>query len=368
MSHTFRRVPRSVFSAFIVIAFTTLSCQVEWGDGGTSKVKVEATAAPWRAPAEAPERALFPVRVRGRWGYINKSGDVVIKPKWAGVDEFAEGRGRITVMKNYQPLYGFIDTAGNVVITPRFTSACLAFSEGLCAVSEGGDYGFIDTGGDYKIKPQFEYADDFRDGRALVNVDGKTGYIDASGTTVIEAKYDEMAHSFSEGLAAVKIDDKYGYIDTKGRIVIAPIYAVADDFHEGLAPVAIAGTPFRYGYIDRMGKTVIEPQFDDARRFSEDLAAARLPGGKFGFIDKTGKMKIEPEYERAHAFASGFAAVCVKPPDFPDSCGYIDKTGTLVVKTKYDGTLDFDGLGEVQRGRRGGYIDRSGKVVWKLSE
>ena len=64
------------------------------------------------------------------------------------------------------------------------------------------------------------------------------------------ARY-EAAGNFSEGLAAVKENGKWGYIDGTGATVVAAKYASAGSFSEGLAAVKSGG---KYGYVDRTGK------------------------------------------------------------------------------------------------------------------
>lgn len=64
------------------------------------------------------------------------------------------------------------------------------------------------------ITPQYEDADSFNEGLAAVKKDGKWGYIDETGKTVIPFEYD-YAFPFSEGLAVVAkrgtslLDEKY---------------------------------------------------------------------------------------------------------------------------------------------------------------
>ena len=56
---------------------------------------------------------------------------------------------------------------------------------------------------------------------AIVELDGKYGFIDRSGREITPVKYDD-ASRFSEGLAVVELDGKYGFIDRSGR-EITPI-------------------------------------------------------------------------------------------------------------------------------------------------
>ena len=117
--------------------------------------------------------------------------------------------------------WGYIDTTGAIVIKPKFDNAS-RFSEDLASVKIDGKYGYIDKRGRFIINPQFEAAGVFSEGLASVTrlSDGKAGYINMKGEYVIEPQFDDVAGIFVEGLAAVKIGDLYGYIDKTGKFVI----------------------------------------------------------------------------------------------------------------------------------------------------
>ena len=63
--------------------------------------------------------------------------------------------------------YGFIDKSGKVVIEPQFDDA-EDFSEGLAQVGKDGKWGFIDKSGKVVIEPQYDYVGDFSEGLAKV--------------------------------------------------------------------------------------------------------------------------------------------------------------------------------------------------------
>lgn len=101
--------------------------------------------------------------------------------------------------------WGYKDRTGKVVIQPRFDSA-FQFANGLARVRTGELYGFIDKNGTFVVPAQFKAAANFADGLACVSKDGRLwGYIDSHGTYVIKPIYTE-AHPFSEGLAKVGVD------------------------------------------------------------------------------------------------------------------------------------------------------------------
>jgi len=196
--------------------------------------------------------------------------------------------------------------------------------------------------------------------RLKVQVGEKKGYIDKTGKLVINPKYD-VAADFQEGLALVCVGEcttdnilgyrytkdfnkemveqsfKYGFIDESGKMVINPAYEDARDFSEGLAAVCVGqgcyasqqDKPHKWGYTDKTGVVIITPQFDVANEFHEGLASVSV-AHKFGYIDKNGKFVINPQYDSADKFLEGIARVALrstlKDASFYQS-GYIDKTG-----------------------------------------
>ena len=143
-----------------------------------------------------------------------------------------------------RPLYGFIDKKGNLIIKPKFNVAC-DFSEGLAAVRKYNKkyFGYINKKGKYVIKPKFNLAMSFSEGLAAVMIKDKWGYINKEGKVVIEPKFDTgyyyNLYYFSEGLAAVQFNGKWGYINKEGNWIVKPQFIEAYPFSEGLARVKV---------------------------------------------------------------------------------------------------------------------------------
>ena len=132
--------------------------------------------------------------------------------------------------------YGYIDRSGQLVIDFQFYRAN-KFSAGVAVVGVGEEktrFGLIDKTGKFVVNPIFEAAGQFSDGLAPVQKDDKWGYIDKHGTMVIPCCF-ESAGRFSEGLAPVQKDDKRGYIDKRGTMVIPCCFESVSCFHDGVA-------------------------------------------------------------------------------------------------------------------------------------
>ncbi|MBK9154651.1 MAG: WG repeat-containing protein [Chloracidobacterium sp.] len=352
---------------------------------------------------------LFVVIVDNKRGYIDRTGKIVIQPKWARANNFSEG---LAVVASDEDGYkeGYIDTSGKVVVEPQYPMA-RDFSEGLAAVGFGefgmhnsGSHktGFIDKSGKLVIEAKYRDAGDFSEGLATVHENGKYGYIDRTGKLIVPITFDS-AMPFSEGLANVRVKNKWGYIDRTGTFVIAPAFTWAGGFSEGLAAVKKGGnvitmddsgesknndTPERWSYIDRTGKIKIKlsKKTENAAAFSEGLAAVGVKGEKDytynGYIDRLGNFVIEPQFSTAENFSAGLALV-ITNTNFgfqKNGFGFIDTSGRILLSFSYPSEYAMvngfkNGLAWVQKGGEDvfknfreaeyGYIDKTGKVIWK---
>jgi len=150
---------------------------------------------------------------------------------------------------------------------------------------------------------------------------GKWGYQDDRGRTVITAQF-IIASDFSRaGIAAVVDDSGWVYINRRGEKMIRPFVFDngPDYFSEGLARFMKMN---KFGFFNEKGQIVIPPQFEMVVPFQEGCAAFcngcqltpdgehyRIKGGMWGFIDKKGTVIIAAEYEEAHSFEQGKARV-----------------------------------------------------------
>ena len=341
--------------------------------------------------AQQPKQTfLYSIVKDGKWGFIDQTGRVVIKPQFDNAFDFQDGLARVTEHGKV----AFVDPTGKVVLRPEF-QIVEDFSEGLAAVNNGlkrdphiglviepGRWGYIDKTGQLAIPMTLTHAEAFSEGLAAAELNNRTGFIDRTGKMLFEVPLD-VTMDFHEGVVAVLFKGGVTYFNNRGEKLDTPPLDPGPSYHsfaEGLATIETKG---KSGYIDKTGKLVIPAEFIDADDFSEGLAAVQMPveltwcpldkdgsrygsSKRFGYIDKTGKVVIPPQFEYAGPFREGLANVstCSKS-------GFIDRTGKMVMSVDYDDVFPFrGGLSQVRT--RGdvhfGYIDKAGKIVWAPSK
>ncbi|MDF2904719.1 MAG: repeat-containing protein [Herbinix sp.] len=145
---------------------------------------------------------------------------------------------------------------------------------------------------------------------AFQKIDGeeKYGYIDKSGTFVINPVYD-YAEPYTDGMAIVRSVGNYKVIDKTGAIIFENNDNIILPYHNGMAAfMNIKEDTLLYGYIDTKGTVIIEPSFTFADNFNEDgQAYVALPGGKgYQLIDKTGKVLESYEVDLGNGYTYAF--------------------------------------------------------------
>jgi len=184
---------------------------------------------------------------------------------------------------------------------------------------------------------------------------------DRNGYPLVEALvipniYDDatnatFADEYSD-LIGVKLNGKWGYIDATGATKIPFKYDEAGYFHEGLAPVIVNG---KCGFINKSGTTVIPFKYEYASSFTDGRAYVEL-AGKVGFIDKTGAVIIPVKYDKqtdamykkcvhcgpVYSFENGKTTVILN-----GKCGVIDTKGNFTAcevealdSTTFTGTVN----------------------------
>ncbi len=254
-------------------------------------------------------------------GFIDTTGELVIPlmyicPYYAGngcleaeyiLPEFSEGLAAVMNDDRQENKYnlsnngkfGYIDKAGNVVI-PFVYDYAAPFSEGLAYVCQGEKYGYIDT-----------------TGKIVVPLDNTCDYdlgCDSEGGRLDEQRFSDGFARISKGESGT--GPQYGLVDKKGGIVIPPQYDWVDWDSHTLATLYAGEYPHDYnaiGFAFLSGeRTLLIDTYKNVDAFCEGLASvshSREGVSKMGYIDTTGQEVVPCIFDCAGDFSDGMAVV-----------------------------------------------------------
>ena len=241
-------------------------------------------------------------------------------------------------------LWGYIDKSGKVImIEPKFRSAG-QFSEELAPVRLNGTYGYIDSTGDFVIQPEYDVAYSFNQGQAKVYIDSKPYYIDKGGKSTFEHNFSEI-YGFGENdysIVSTKTEN-YGVINKQGKLLVDTIFKKINPFSDGLAIVTgknhapypddeEAEPVFEKGVISSNGVFIVPfGKYKDISAFENGFAKVELlverQKGWYdhkGVIDQEGKLRFIIPAKKWHFdygnknFSEGLATVDIFSVD-PDT-------------------------------------------------
>lgn len=245
---------------------------------------------------------------KGRWGYVDAYGRVVIKHKY---DDAAPFAGSVAIVRKGEK-FGFINRQGALVGKIQYSVIEPYGDNGLYLVAIGGKMvdhkmrdkmqkkadkaekrrtvGRIRIGGitflKYK-KPTARKKTNPNDVKAEVGefggsarvpwIDAKWGLCNADGQVLVKPEYEAFS-DVVDGIIYVQKKDKYGILTSDGKLLVKPEYRHIGFFNaqgfcwvsEGDISKKTSFVEDKFGIIDRQGNVVIPPKYDYVGTYFDD--------------------------------------------------------------------------------------------------
>lgn len=201
--------------------------------------------------------------------------------------------------------YGYIDKSGKIIIDFQY-DVVAEFSENIAAVgsyASGSDTGivnwfYIDRSGNKLFEDIFISALPFHEGKAAVQKEDKMYWVDTLGKKLFNAEFDEC-RSFSVGYATFRSDEKWGIMQGNGKILLEPSYPFIGNCSESLFPFSLG--PEAFGYLDTLGIIKIQPKYKAASAFRNGFAYVLL-NNKLSIISKNGLETCSDRFDSAPGY------------------------------------------------------------------
>lgn len=319
---------------------------------------------------------IFGAKEKEGWNFYNIKGEKL----FGGFDQvgtFVDGLA--PVEKNN--LWGFVDKTGKLVVDYQYKQVH-NFSEGMAAVKKGNFWIYIDTTGKETGLANLKQAGDFSQGLAVVD---NSWIMDKEGKRLTKLrKYNYIGKFNEQGLAPVGIKvRKPGILDylsvgvgTDGgwgwgmdgwgwgvsRWNGGHHHHYRDNFWGSisLSPGLFMPKNMKRGYINAEGREVVPTSYQYVGEYIGDYALFKSDG-RWGMLDSTGGVAIAPGYDKLTPFSEGLAAF-----EFDGKWGYINEGNEMVISNRFTKANPFyGGFASVVEQGKGGVIDHSGKFIFK---
>ncbi|MEX1003244.1 MAG: WG repeat-containing protein [Crocinitomicaceae bacterium] len=300
------------------------------------------------------DKVFYPFKANGKWGFIDRTGEVLVDAKFEAVEAFEEG---LAVVKSGGQ-YGYLNKLGEVVIATKFDDA-LPFQEGRAVIDVGGLLGMIDRNGDFVVDPNYEDLGNLSDGLAYFLKDSLYGYFDEKGKIRLKPQYTE-AYDFDNMRAIVSKNDYYGLIDAYGTSIMAFKYEVLYPFWDSMYIVQLND---HRGVMNMSGDTIIPFEYDYIGALVNGKALLEKEG-KFNYVLEDGQfllnewVKTYPEYRQLALFKNGYAKI-----QFENGFNLMDTTGKKLFKREYEDVGSFSDKIAVKKEGQWGYVNLKGAKV-----
>jgi DNA polymerase-3 subunit epsilon len=271
------------------------------------------------------------------FGVLNCNGEIIVPYEFSKIE--LDSRGYIKVegysdnmgLSEWGYYKGMYDFEGNEILITIFKD--LGFpSEELCAAKLNGKWGYLNLKGETIIEYKYSFAGEFRNGVAPVSdspffdienqFNPGIGCIDKCGEIIIPLKYtvygDEVIRK-GRYLELI-IDGYYNlalFSENGSRITPENAYSIGNSYSIGLPNIIENDDllPFK-----------VYNDWDETNEMAEDgLGINRF----CGYSNVKGEIIIEEKYKRCDLFSEGLALVV----NLNDEILFIDKTGEVIIET-----------------------------------
>lgn len=271
---------------------------------------------------------LAPVKVGGKYGYINKDNVMVIPPQFNNAYPFYHGFGIVELEDN---ISGFINKSGKVIhmydqiYTGKYD---LWENEGIAYIykdEQAGVIKVVDQQLKVLVRPQYYdvYKRDkgyyFRDPEFDSNgmyIYTENGVLDENGK-VINRQKSRKGEDSSKGvvkgplrnaMAWICENGLYGFTDEAGEIVIPLQYKEAESFSQAGFAVVKDKTTWCHGIINKEGEYVLPPKYEFIRGIDNmnQVYKIRRIYQEVRIFDAKSKRFIGKEYNDIEAYEDDF--------------------------------------------------------------
>ncbi len=282
----------------------------------------------------------FILRQDGKYGVMNKNGDIVIHPEYTNVIIpnpkkaificYDENNQTKVLNQNNEQIFSEYEQIQPIRL--KNIASNLMYEKNLLTYVQDEKIGLINLDGEEIAEPIYESIEGlpYKEGELLVQLEGKYGVINNKGNNLVDTKYDQIA-----------VDNYTTEEDGYKRAG----YIVSNTTENG----------YRYGYVDINGNVLLEPEYTEVSRIinikdNDNIYLIVAQNGQYGVV-KNQEQIIENEYQSISYNSESNTLTLEKTKRYgiatlegkvviPVEFSQIDSTGKYIYATDVDGNVE----------------------------
>lgn len=260
------------------------------------------------------------------YGLIDVSGNFILPPQYDDIGPFSDGLCYVETENGYQ----YYNLDGKLAFPFMFEEA-FTFSNGIAQVSRSRKHGFIGKDGHFLIAVSDGRLRHFTDSLFIHEMRGGVNFLNTKGEYLYDNNFDRIG-VLENNMAIVEKEGKYGYVDANADVKIPLKYIPYSNymqFSQFYKDHVVYKQGNNYAMADKTGKRIIPALFTGMGKYGELIPVTK--GRGWGYVNASSQLKIDYKYDYAHEFINGVAVV-----ELDDLSGVIDVNSKEVLPIEYE--------------------------------
>ncbi|MBC7426363.1 MAG: WG repeat-containing protein [Bacteroidia bacterium] len=292
----------------------------------------------------------------GKYGLISESNEVLIPFEYSDISYLEGNVSGLLKLRNYDPLYTYLDTLGAPVSKRLFNKADNMTGNVTWVEIKRKRYLFTKEGA-LNEPPVYQRVQPFSEGLSAVKIRSGWGVVNEKFEKISEFKYRKIG-KYSEGLATFISKEGSGFLDESGNEIIKGDYRIRDNFCNGFT--CIYNGRDKCAFINKKGSFITKFKFREGGQYSSKGLCTVRKNKKFGVINSFGKVVIRPDYRKIILNENGRILA-------------LKRSELVIYDSLFNVVKKINGINEVREYKEGlaafttfigtGFIDVNGNVI-----
>lgn len=293
---------------------------------------------------------LFPVKVEGKWGLMNNSGDLKIYPQYEAIGTFRD-YGYAIMQRDGG--VGLLNENGHEIVAPEYMDLKVLDKE-LIAVMDNGEWMVIDLEGRIILSKGYERLEVWENGYIKFKKDGYWGVVQKNGTEIASALYDEIY--YEDQFFLTRLRDQLGILDMSGKELLANVAKEIKIMDDSLF---FYRKDNWWGAISFSGIPLLPPVYDSYEKLHPGFISLTKKGQPLVYSLSCSR---EIEGRKGDKFLPFSKKYILQQRD--NNMGLLNWCGNQVIPTAYQEILDFSPTQfRVAQGNRWGIVSLANELV-----